>query len=80
MEGQLKERSEGVKAQWQTALGVVVAAGLDLVIKLATASIAHCVPRTLVPSSEFRVPSYGKDNSPYYRASDEKSKLESVQI
>jgi hypothetical protein len=26
-EGQLKERSEGVQAQWQTALGVVVAAG-----------------------------------------------------
>ena len=27
MEGQLKERSEGVQAQWQTALGVVMAAG-----------------------------------------------------
>lgn len=26
-EGQLKERSEGVQAQWQTALGVVMAAG-----------------------------------------------------
>ena len=25
--GQLKERSEGVQAQWQTALGVVMAAG-----------------------------------------------------
>ena len=25
--GQLEERSEGVKAQWQTALGVVMAAG-----------------------------------------------------
>jgi hypothetical protein len=27
MEGQLKERSEGVQAQWQTALVVVMAAG-----------------------------------------------------
>jgi len=27
MEGQLKERSEGVQAQWQTMLGVVMAAG-----------------------------------------------------
>ena len=27
MEGQLKERSEGDQAQWQTALGEVVAAG-----------------------------------------------------
>jgi hypothetical protein len=26
-EGQLKERSEGFQAQWQTALGVVMAAG-----------------------------------------------------
>src|SRR5437899_6448513 len=29
-EGQLKERSEGVQAQWQTALGVVMAAGSRL--------------------------------------------------
>jgi hypothetical protein len=27
MDGQLGERSEGVQAQWQTALGVVMAAG-----------------------------------------------------
>jgi len=40
-----EERSEGVRAQWQTALGVVMAAGLDRMTKLATASKAHSVPR-----------------------------------
>jgi hypothetical protein len=29
LEGQLKERSEGDQAQWQTALGEVMAAGLN---------------------------------------------------
>ncbi len=39
------------KAQWQTALGEVVAAGLDCVIKLATIVDARSVPK----SSKFRV-------------------------
>jgi len=39
-EGQLKERSEGVRAQWQTALRVVMAAGSWLWIKLA--AILYC--------------------------------------
>jgi len=37
--GQLLERSEGVKAQWQTGLDVAMATGLNLLIKLAAISI-----------------------------------------
>ena len=43
------------KAQWQTALGVVMATGLDLLIKLATVPI--CILRATEVSSEFQVPS-----------------------
>jgi hypothetical protein len=59
-EGQLKERSEGFQAQWQTALGEEIGSGvLTDFVKLAALLIARCVPKPSeqfkVQSSEFRV-------------------------
>ena len=42
-EGQLKERSEGDQAQWQTALGEVVGGGVLIIIKLAVE--VYCIWR-----------------------------------
>ena len=43
-EGQLKERSEGDQAQWQTALGEVGGGVLINFIKLAAVLLAPAVP------------------------------------
>jgi len=44
-EGQLKERSEGFQAQWQTALGEEIGSGVSTnFVKLAALLIARCVP------------------------------------
>ena len=64
-EGQLKERSEGDQAQWQTALGEVLAAGSRYCYQASRCPISICRATGGVPGPKSQVPGPGMRKNLY---------------